>query len=136
MTEPVEIGSTSRVSSRWISSLLLVPLAFNGLHALAIIAAYRDATDPHLQIWLLTSTITLLGQLTLLFASRRRRPPLQVDERLRAADLSVLLLALLVCAMQASFLAFALSTTAFGPQRPAGFASTTGNWGRLLWAYY
>ncbi|HYQ03142.1 MAG TPA: hypothetical protein VER96_30925 [Polyangiaceae bacterium] len=139
MTEPSEIAAESRVSSRLKTSLQLGPLAFNVLHALVIVAAYRDATDLNLQIWLMASALTLFAQLIWLFASRRRRKStgaIHGDGRLRIADFGGLLLALFVCATQAGFLAFALSTSAFGPQLDVGIASTSGNWGRLLWAEY
>lgn len=164
-SEPIEIARTSRArvpNERLRTALLLAPLAFNVLHALVMIAVYRDTAerrsfnvlrslvmiamqrdtaDMHLQIWLLASGLTLLAQLDLLLRHRRKRArPSGVGDgnstRLRIADFVVLVLAFGICAMQAGFLGFALSSSAFGPQHTVGFASTTGNWGRLLWAYY
>lgn len=142
--ESLEVTPASGVPSARVQwSLLLVPVAFNALHALLMVAVYRQQSDLHLQIWLLASGLTLLVQLAVLFGFRRngvrRRSP-EVDrrdsQRLRAADFVTVLIALLLCVMQASFLGYALSSPAFGPQRVVGFPSTSGNWQRLLWAWY
>lgn len=145
--KPVQSSPESNVrapSERLIGALLLVPIAFNLLHALLMVAVYGEERDLRLQIWLFASGLTLLVQLAGLIVNLRRKAAktkaLSVSERglerLRAVDFGVLLFALLLFALQAGFLGFALSTSMFGPRTAVGSSSTTGNWERLLWVWY
>jgi hypothetical protein len=144
-TEPVEVARAGEPVTRFASGLLLVPSGFNVLHAMAVFVAYRHETERlELQIWLLASGLTLLAQAAVSLHRARRRPQLPRPRdgagadraRLSGRDFVVLLIALLVFVAQATFLGVALSSDAFGPSHPVGFWPTTGNWGRLLWAWY